>query len=103
MTAYMMVRATVPEIDRQPFDRWYEEKHLREAVIALRAVGAWRGWSEVDPSLHYAFYELGDVAAVRAGLQSDAFKGLIADFDQAWGTRVPRSREIVASKQTISS
>jgi hypothetical protein len=29
VTAYLIVRATVAEIDRQPFDHWYEEKHLR--------------------------------------------------------------------------
>jgi hypothetical protein len=64
-------------------------------------VRAWRGWSEVDPSLHYAFYELGDLPGVYAGLESDAFKALIADLDRTWGARVPRSREIVASKQMI--
>lgn len=31
MTAYLIVRAEVPEGDRKRFDQWYQVKHLPEA------------------------------------------------------------------------
>ena len=69
----------------------------------FQAVRAWRGWSEVDPSIHYAFYEFPDLSAAQVVLDSDTLKGLIAEFDRVWGTRVPRTREVVAARQTITA
>jgi hypothetical protein len=104
MTALFFVRAEVADAgERDAFDRWYQEEHLLQAVEAFRALRAWRGWSEVNPAVHYAFYEFPDVAAAQAALHSDAMKGLIAEFDRAWGTRVTRTREIVGAKQLIQA
>jgi hypothetical protein len=36
-------------------------------------------------------------------LDSDTLKGLIADFDRAWGTKVSRTRELVPTRQQITT
>ena len=103
MAAYFIVRAEVTDpADRQPFDRWYAEEHLRQALAAFRASRAWRGWSDADPSIHYAFYEFADLAAARAIVQSETLKRLIAEFDRAWGARVKRTRDVVEIAQAPS-
>lgn len=102
MTACLIVRAQVPDTStRESFDRWYQDVHLPEALEAFRARRAWRGWSDVDASMHYAVYEFDDVAAARAIQESDALKRLVADFDRTWGDRIKRRREIVDVIQTI--
>lgn len=92
----LIVRAVVAaEADRVPFDRWYAEEHLPDAVKAFGATCGWRGWSTTDPSVHIAIYEFDDAARMRTVLASDALKGLIAEFDRVWGTRVTRTREVL--------
>jgi hypothetical protein len=94
--AYFVVRAVVADAtDRPAFDRWYGDEHLPDAVRAFGARRAWRGWSTADPSVHTAFYEFPSVAAAQAIGGSEAIKGLIAEFDRAWGGRVTRTRDIV--------
>lgn len=96
MTAYLVVRATVPEADRPDFDTWYRVEHLPDAIKAFAAQRAWRGWSRTEPGVHYAFYQFADVAAAEAVTSSPTIKTLIAEFDARWGTRVTRTREIIA-------
>jgi len=56
MTARLVVRAVVADAaDRAPFDRWYRDEHLPDAVKAFGAWAAWRGWSRADPSVHCAY------------------------------------------------
>ena len=43
MAAYLIVRAVVPEADREKFDQWYQDVHLPEALSAFDATSAWRG------------------------------------------------------------
>jgi hypothetical protein len=43
-----------------------------QAAAAFQAVRAWRGWSEVNPAIHYAFYEFPDLSASQVILESDA-------------------------------
>ena len=95
MTAYLVVRAVVAEADRRDFDQWYRSEHLPDAVKAFAAQRGWRGWSRTDPSVHYAFYQFADVAAVEAINSSPEIRTLIAEFDRRWGTRVTRTREII--------
>ena len=95
MSAYLVVRAVVPEAARCDFDAWYRTEHLPDAVKAFAARRGWRGWSHTDPSLHYAFYEFADVAAAEAIGSSPAIKTLIAEFDARWGTSVTRTREVI--------
>jgi hypothetical protein len=102
MMAYLMVRAEVPIAERDHFERWYGEEHLPEAVATFRPIRAWRGWSEVEPGVHFAIYEYPDLARVQAVLRSDELKGLIAEFDRVWGTRVTRTRDVFPCAQMLT-
>ncbi len=96
MSACFIVRAQVVDADvKDDFDRWYEEEHLPDALKAFKARRAWRGWSTVDASVHYAFYEFDDRASAQAIQGSQALEGLVAEFDRLWGDRVTRTRDIV--------
>lgn len=102
MPAYFIVRAKVPDDDvRSQFDRWYQDEHLPDALEAFNALRAWRGWSAMEPQIHYAYYEFADLKTARSILDSDAIKGLIAEFDRLWGSTVTRTREIVDCIQAI--
>ena len=101
MTALFIVRAVVDPSVRDAFDRWYQEEHLPDALKAFKAKRAWRGWSDMDASVHYAFYEFDDVTRARAVPGSTAIKALIAEFDRAWGDKVKRTREILEVLQTL--
>ena len=104
MAACFIVRAQVADsVVKSEFDRWYQDEHLPDALKAFNARRAWRGWSELDSSLHYAVYEFDDVAGARAIQGSDALKRLVVEFDRVWGDRVKRSRDIVEVVQTISA
>jgi hypothetical protein len=91
--AYFMVRSVVAEPLRDKFDRWYSSHHLPLALAEFKAEKGWRFWSADDPGVHYAVYQFADLAGLDAALKSDSFKGLVADFDQAWPTGVSRTRD----------
>ena len=100
MPAYFIVRAQVADpSEKGAFDHWYNDEHLPQAVAALHPIRACRGWSEIDPLVHYAAYEFGERADLDAALSSDTLKPLIAEFDRVWGTRVSRTREVVVTSQ----
>jgi len=101
MTAYLIVRAEVSEPDRAGFDRWYETEHLPQARAAFEALSAFRGWSDVTPGIHLAFYEFPDTARAHAVLASAGMKAMVAEFDRHWGARVPRTREVVEITQRV--
>lgn len=104
MSAFFIVRAQVVDASvKEAFDRWYQDEHLPDAKKAFGAQRAWRGWSEVDASVHYAVYEFDDAARLRALPGSAVLKGLVAEFDRAWGDKVVRSRDIVPVAQNIGS
>ena len=101
MTAFLIVRAEVDPSVRDAFDAWYRDEHLPDAVRVFSALGAWRGWSDVDPSVHMAFYEFETLADVNRVMESDAIRNLIAEFDRKWQGKVTRTREVVESAQKI--
>ena len=101
MPTFLIVRAEVDPAVRDAFDAWYQDEHLPEAVKAFDAVGAWRGWSDMDDNVHLAFYEFEDPADVRRVMESDALKRMIAEFDRHWQGRVTRTRDVVESIQAI--
>jgi len=101
MSAYLMVRAEVVEADRDEFDRWYEVEHLPDACRDFKALGATRGWSSIDPLVHFAFYEFSDLATATAVLESDVMKGMVAEFDRVWQDRVVRTRDVLEIAQRI--
>jgi len=91
--AYFMVRAVVEPPLRQKFDHWYAADHLPRAFKDFKAEKAWRFWSTLDPSVHYAVYQFADEAKLKAAMQDDILKPLIADFDNNWPRGVTRSRD----------
>ena len=101
MTAYLIVRAEVAEADREAFDHWYETEHLPEAKTLFKAEAAFRGWSDVTPGIHIAFYAFANLEEARAISDSDEIKAMIQAFDRTWQGRVQRTREIVEVKQTL--
>jgi hypothetical protein len=102
MTARFIVRAQVVDTAvEDDFDRWYQNEHLPDALKAFHAQRAWRGWSEVEPSVHYAVYEFDDVEVARAVPGSAALRRLVAEFDRMWGDKVTRTRDIVDVVQVI--
>jgi len=101
MSGVFMVRAVVQAEDRDKFDQWYQDEHLPDAVKAFGAKSAWRGWSEVDPTVHYAVYEFDTIEQVRAIPGSGELKALVAEFDRVWGKRVVRVRDEVRVGQRI--
>jgi len=104
MTAYFIVCAKVVDAaDRHSFDRWYQNEHLPDALKGFNARRAWRGWSAVDPNVHYAYYEFDDLAAAQAIQGSDALKGLVVEFDRVWDDKVTRSRDVVEVVQAIGA
>ena len=90
-----IVRAEVPDADREAFEVWYEKEHLEEAKVLFKAKGAWRGWSQVDPSVHTAFYEFENIDDAVAIQNSEALKFLVGKFNEAWGERVHRTRDVI--------
>ena len=101
MTAYLIVRAEVPEADRDAFDAWYRAEHLPDAKAAFRCVNAKRGWSDVTPGIHIAIYEFTDLDTARNVTTSPAIEALITEFDRVWQGRVTRTREVVGIEQTL--
>ena len=102
MTACFIVRAQIIDASvKSAFDEWYQNEHLPDAREAFNARRAWRGWSEVDASVHYAVYEFDDAAAARAIPDSDALKRMVVEFDRAWGEKITRSRDILDIIQTV--
>ena len=101
MTAYLVVRAEVPEADRARFDEWYASDHLPWALREFAARRAWRCWSRTEPGIHCAFYEFGTADEAQAVVGSERIKPLVADFDRVWGERVRRRREILDLVQEL--
>ena len=103
MSAYLIVRAEVDEESRTAFDAWYESEHLPDALRDFNGVSAMRGWSEVEPGIHLAFYEFPDLAAANKLLASDLMKDFIKEFDRHWAGKVTRTREVFEVKQFLQS
>ena len=103
MTAYLIVRAEVDEKHRDAFDHWYETEHLPDAIRAFKAVSAMRGWSDVEPGVHLAFYEFQNLAAANTLLHSNLIKKFIKEFDRHWEGKVRRTREVFSVSQSINN
>ena len=78
-----------------------EDEHLPQALAAFEAKRAWRCWSKLDPSVHYAFYEFSDADAALTVVHSAANKHLGSLFDEAWGGRVTRTRDAVETVHAL--
>jgi hypothetical protein len=101
--AYFMVRAVVDESQRKKFDHWYSTDHLPWALKDFKAEKAWRYWSTIDPSVHYAMYQFADIAKLEAAMKDEVLKPLIADFDKSWPKGVTRSRDVLNMVEEVSA
>jgi hypothetical protein len=101
MTAYLIVRAEVPEADREAFDHWYQTEHLPDAKAAFNATAASRGWSAETSGVHIAFYQFPSLLQAQSIASSAEIETLIAEFDRQWQGRVTRTREVVEIDQSI--
>ena len=102
MSATFIVRAKLVDAsDKDAFDRWYGREHLPDAVKAFASRRAWRGWSDIDPLVHYAVYEFDSLEEARALPGSEAMQRLVAEFDRVWGTKVARERDRIEVVQAI--
>jgi len=101
MTAYLIVRAEVPEADRDAFEVWYQDEHLPDAKAAFGCLTAKRGWSDVTPGIHIAIYEFTDLDTARTVTTSPAIKTLIEEFDRVWQGRITRTREVIGVTHQI--
>ena len=101
MTVYLIVCADVEEASQDAFDQWYESEHLSDAKIGFGAISAMRGWSNVNPRIHNAFYEFSKFEEANAILESQILKDFIKEFDRHWEGKATRTREIITIKQII--
>src|SRR4026208_2514977 len=99
MRTHFIVRAAVADpAKRAAFDKWYAQEHLPDAVKTFGAQKAWRFWSESDPAVHPATYQLPDRASLDRAVTGEGMKRLVADFDRDW-PGIPRQREIMTLAQ----
>ena len=94
--AFLVVRAEVRDAtDIAAFDNWYEKHHLPDAKKAFEATRAWRCWSIVEPHVHHAYYEFPSEEAALAIHKMEAMQAMVLEFDETWGDRVNRTRDIL--------
>ena len=87
---FFIVRATVTDpAKRAAFDKWYAQEHLPDAVKTFGAQKAWRFWSESDPAVHQATYQMTDRAAVKCNnwIDGDEVVEIDAQHDGYNGVR----------------
>jgi len=96
MTAMLYVRSVVPDpADRQAFDQWYGGNHSPQGLRLFNFRRYWRGWSHLDPSVHYAYYELDNAAHYDAIVETPEFAAMVADFTATWNGKVTRERDVI--------
>ena len=100
MKAILIVRAEVNLGKRDQFDRWYEDEHLPEALIAFGAERAERGWDVSDPNVHVAIYYFHDAMEAQKKVTA-ALPILVAEFDRHWDGYVKRARTFITQSQEI--
>lgn len=90
------VRALVDPAHEAEFNAWYNSKHLADVLKLPGCQGAARyKLGDVDGRRQYlAVYAFESTAAIQAGLASEHFKYLVADFDANVGRFSQRARAI---------
>ncbi len=62
-----------------------------------------RGWSEVEPGIHLAFYEFENLVSVNKLLNSNLMREFIKEFDRCWAGKILRTREVFEGKQGLKN
>lgn len=100
MICYLTIKSDTTHVKKNEFDLWYETEHLNEAMKALMAKSAKRGWIK-DTNFHIAIYEFTNVESAEKALKSKNLQKLIKIFDDKWNNKVPRTRELTKFVQMI--
>jgi hypothetical protein len=83
-----IVMAKVSAEQEDDFNRWYDEDHMPKALNRFPGVISGRRHKILDggDGFNYlAFYEFESQAKLEEAMKSDALKGLIQEFDGAFG------------------
>lgn len=83
-----VVMAKVKAEKEDAFNRWYDEDHMPKALNRFPGVISGRRYKILDggDGFNYlAFYEFESPEKVSETMKSDALKGLIKEFDAAFG------------------
>lgn len=92
------MRAVVADpAHRTGFDAWYRDDHMAKVRRVFSPLRAWRSWSTLDPSVHYANYEFDALENVHSMMATPAFRDLVNDFSQRWDGKVKRTRDVVVT------
>jgi antibiotic biosynthesis monooxygenase (ABM) superfamily enzyme len=93
-----IVMAQVKPEQEEAFNRWYNEDHMPKALNRFPGVISGRRYKIQDGGDGYnymAFYEFESPEKVNETMKSEALKGLIKEFDAAFGG-VTRKRIVAA-------
>ena len=99
MTAFLIVKAKVPNNLIKNFDEWYKKYHLTEAHMNFKSISSFRGW--ISKNEHHAFYQFKDLSTAKNILDSKELSLMIKKFDKKWLGNVSRSRELIEIIQKI--
>ncbi len=83
-----IVMAKVKTEQEDAFNRWYDEDHMPKALNRFPGVISGRRYKITDGEDGYnylAIYEFESQEKMTKTMQSDAIKGLIQEFDAAFG------------------
>ena len=94
MSVYLIIKSETNSVNKEDFDDWYNNEHLKEAKKDLGAISAKRGWV-TNNNYHIAIYEFENIKIAEKILKSKNLKLLIKKFDYKWNNKVNRTRELV--------
>ena len=92
--AIFIVMAKVKPEQEEAFNRWYDEDHMPKALNRFPGVISGRRYKMLEAGDGYnymALYEFESAGKLKETMKSEALKGLIREFNAAFG-EVTRSR-----------
>jgi len=84
----LIVMARVKPEDDEAFNKWYNEDHLPKAIERFPGVLSGRRYRILEGEEEYrylAIYEFESYEVMHATMHSDVMKGLIQEYDAAFG------------------
>jgi len=100
-----IVMAQVKPEQEDAFNRWYDEDHMPKALNRFPGVISGRRYKVGDGGDGYnymALYEFESEEKLDETMKSDALRGLIKEFDAAFGD-VPRKRVLATEIKSFTT
>jgi len=94
MSVFLIIKSETSLVNKQDFEDWYNNEHLKEAKKDFGAISAKRGWVK-NSDYHIAIYEFENIKIAKKILKSKKLNLLIKKFDNKWNNKVSRTRELV--------